>query len=102
MNLGSQPVLILRLAGPLRLVSFASGADVTPRSAKAQAILALLGTAPSLRRRRVWLQDKLWSDRDPENGAGYARRCTGYARLSVPIASGCARTRDGSGSTPRR
>jgi tetratricopeptide (TPR) repeat protein len=83
MNLGSQPVLILRLAGPLRLVSFASGADVTPRSAKAQAILALLGTAPSLRRRRVWLQDKLWSDRDPENGAGSLRQTLHRLREAV-------------------
>jgi hypothetical protein len=48
--------------GPLRL-SDAEGADLTPRGRKAQGVLALLGTAPGLRRSRSWLQDKLWSDR---------------------------------------
>lgn len=92
MSLGSRPMLILRLAGPLRLVSLASGLDVTPRSAKAQGFLALLGTAPSFRRRRVWLQDKLWSDRDPEGGAGCLRQALHRLREAVGPDTGWLRS----------
>ena len=61
--------LILDLGGPLRL-SDAGGADLTPRARKAQGLLALLGTAPGLKRSRSWLQDKLWSDRGAGAGRG--------------------------------
>ena len=54
----------LCLAGPLRVVR-RDGVDLTPRSAKAQGLLALLGSAPGGRRNRTWLQDRLWSDRGP-------------------------------------
>ncbi|MCB1330064.1 MAG: hypothetical protein KDK28_11765 [Maritimibacter sp.] len=45
------------------------GADLTPRSAKGQALLALLVTAPHHKRTRSWLQDKLWSRNDPASGS---------------------------------
>jgi tetratricopeptide (TPR) repeat protein len=92
MDLGSSPALVLRLAGPLRLIHAVSGEDVTPRSAKAQGILALLGTAPSFRRKRVWLQDKLWSDRDPEGGAGCLRQALHRLREAVGPDSGWLRS----------
>lgn len=47
---------------------------MTPRALKAQGLLALLGSAPTLRRSRAMLQDKLWSDRPAENGAGSLRQ----------------------------
>jgi adenylate cyclase len=34
----------------------------------------LLASAPALRRSRAWLQDKLWSDRGPEQGAASMRQ----------------------------
>jgi TolB-like protein/Flp pilus assembly protein TadD len=76
----------VRLAGQLRVIR-CDGTDVTPRSVKAQALLALLGAAPGARRSRAWLQDKLWSDRGPEQAAASLRqvlaelrRCFGECR----------------------
>ncbi|MEM7250569.1 MAG: hypothetical protein AAF493_04060 [Pseudomonadota bacterium] len=46
-----------------------NGEDLTPRSKKACALLALLAFSPSRSRTRAALQDKLWSDRGPEQGA---------------------------------
>jgi tetratricopeptide (TPR) repeat protein len=66
--------LSLTLWGPLSLRD-ASGADLTPRARKAQGLLALVGTSPGLKRSRSWLQDKLWSDRGPEQGAASLRQC---------------------------
>lgn len=63
----------LRLVGPLRLIR-SDGVDVTPASAKAQGMLALLGASSGHRRSRAWLQSKLWSDRDPERGAASLRQ----------------------------
>lgn len=40
------------------------GTDITPRSQKARAILALIATAKHHERSRSWLCAKLWSDRD--------------------------------------
>jgi hypothetical protein len=68
-----EPDLLLSLVGPLRLVR-SGGADITPRSAKAQGILALVATSPALRRPRTFLQDKLWSESDSEQGATSLRQ----------------------------
>jgi tetratricopeptide (TPR) repeat protein len=76
--------LVLHLAGPLRLCG-ADGRDMTPRSQKAQAILALLATTPGLSRPRSWIQDKLWSDSPPERGASNLRQCVHRLRRDVPI-----------------
>lgn len=70
----TKAALILWLAGPLRLVRATSGEDLTPRLVKAQGLLALLGSAPLGRRRRAWLQDKLWSDSEPKKGAANLRQ----------------------------
>ncbi|MDQ1185923.1 hypothetical protein [Agrobacterium larrymoorei] len=48
--------------------------DRGPRSAKARGLLVLLATAPHYSRSRVWLQDKLWSDRDAKRGSDSLRQ----------------------------
>lgn len=68
------PEFILRLAGPLRLQRAGDGRDLTPRSLKAQGLLALIATAPAYRRSRAYLQDKLWSDSPPAHGAASLRQ----------------------------
>ena len=37
-------------------------------------MLALLASEPTLTRQRVWIQDKLWSDRGPKQGANSLRQ----------------------------
>jgi tetratricopeptide (TPR) repeat protein len=86
--------LILDLGGPLRL-SDPGGADLTPRARKAQGLLALLGTAPGLKRSRTWLQDKLWSDRGPEQGAASLRQCLTEIRTRLGPHVNCLRTEAG-------
>jgi hypothetical protein len=48
--------------------------DLTPRGRKARALLAILALTPTRRRSRLTLQDKLWSDRGPEQGAASLRQ----------------------------
>jgi DNA-binding SARP family transcriptional activator len=50
------------------------GKPVELRSAKAQGLIALLATVPELDRGRLWLQDKLWSDRAPVEAARSLRQ----------------------------
>ncbi|MCT4553453.1 MAG: hypothetical protein N4A53_02095 [Pelagimonas sp.] len=62
--------LFLRLFGTLS-VQAPDGTDLTPyKSAKSQALLALLAMAPNFERSRDFLADKLWSDRQPKQAAG--------------------------------
>jgi hypothetical protein len=65
--------LRVHLMGPLRIVCPHTG-DLTPRGARAQAIVALLALAPSQERSRAWLQARLWSDRAPAQAAGSLRQ----------------------------
>ncbi len=60
-----------------------NGEDLTPRSAKAQALLALLATSPDFLRQRTWLQDKLWSDRGRVQGAASLRQALSEIRRSL-------------------
>lgn len=69
----SDTPLLASLVGPFSLKTL-SGDDLTPHGKKTQALLALLATAPGLRRPRSWLQDKLWSDRGPDHGAASLRQ----------------------------
>jgi DNA-binding SARP family transcriptional activator len=55
------------LLGPLRVIA-PDGSDVTPSGAKAQGLVALLAMPPGKSWSRSALQDKLWSDRTPQNG----------------------------------
>ena len=63
----------LHLAGPVSVID-AEGRDRTPYSMKARGILAVLGTARAYRVSRSKLQDKLWSDRSPEQGSASLRQ----------------------------
>lgn len=65
--------LNIRLIGPFRLLS-KDGEDLTPRSAKGRALLALLATAPEYSRGRKWLQEKLWSGRMAEQASSSLRQ----------------------------
>jgi tetratricopeptide (TPR) repeat protein len=76
-----EPDLLLSLVGPLRLVR--DGADITPRSTKAQGLLALVATSPALRRPRSFLQDKLWSESEPEQGATNLRQVLMHLRRAL-------------------
>lgn len=86
--------LTLALWGPLSLRDV-SGADLTPRARKAQGLLALVGTSPSLKRSRAWLQDKLWSDRGAEQGAASLRQCLTEIRASLGRHVDCLGTEGG-------
>lgn len=78
--------LKIRLQGAFRL-SGQDGQDLTPRSAKAQALLALLASSPDFLRQRTWLQDKLWSDRGREQGAASLRQALSEIRRSLDAQS---------------
>ncbi len=57
--------------------------DLTPRSEKGQALLALLVTARHNRCTRTWLQDKLWSQSDPARGASSLRQVLATLRRAL-------------------
>lgn len=63
----------ISVVGALR-VTRSDGTDCTPKGRKACGILALLALTPKMRRTRRWLQDKLWSDRAPEQGSASLRQ----------------------------
>jgi DNA-binding SARP family transcriptional activator len=63
----------ISVIGTFRVLSL-SGDDLTPTGRKARGLLALLALAPDRRRSRAALQDKLWSDRAPEQGSASLRQ----------------------------
>ena len=69
----SGKTIIADLCGVFRIVT-EDGRIITPRAAKAQAMLALLLTEPNMTRTRKWLQDKLWSDRGKKQGQESVRQ----------------------------
>jgi DNA-binding SARP family transcriptional activator len=64
--------LVIQVIGAFRLLAH-DGQDLTPLGRKARALLAILALTPTRRRSRPALQDKLWSDRGPEQGAASLR-----------------------------
>jgi DNA-binding SARP family transcriptional activator len=70
---GGRPELRICVIGAFRVLAH-DGEDLTPRGRKARALLAILALTPSRRRSRSALQDKLWSDRGPEQGAASLRQ----------------------------
>lgn len=70
-----------RLFGRFRIWHETDG-PLTPKSAKAQALLALLLTSENFDRGRLWLQDKLWSDRAPAQGSASLRQALTDIRRS--------------------
>ncbi|WP_139212326.1 AfsR/SARP family transcriptional regulator [Jannaschia pohangensis] len=75
-------------------VTQTDGTDLTPRRRKERGLLALLALSPDHRRSRVWLKDKLWSDRAPEQAATSLRRALCDLRKTLgPLADGLASDR---------
>src|SRR5713101_9378615 len=70
---GGRPELRIALIGAFRVLA-PDGEDLTPRGRKARALLAILALTPTRRRSRPALQDKLWSDRGPAQGAASLRQ----------------------------
>src|SRR6266568_2452065 len=70
---GGRPGLRIALIGAFRVLA-PDGEDLTPRGRKARALLAILALTPTRRRSRPALQDKLWSDRGPAQGAASLRQ----------------------------
>src|SRR6516225_5748288 len=71
---GGRPELRICVIGAFRVLTH-DCQDLTPNGRKARALLAILAlTRPTRRRSRPALQDKLWSDRGPEQGAASLRQ----------------------------
>src|SRR3954453_3274666 len=70
---GGRPELRIYVVGAFRVLA-QNGEDLTPRGRKARALLAILALTPTRRRSRPVLQDKLWSDRGPDQGAASLRQ----------------------------
>ena len=76
--------LKLRLYGTFA-AEWAGGSKLDIRSTKLRALIALLATAPDMKRTRSWLQDKLWSLSGQELGRASLRR--GLSDLKRAIGS---------------
>jgi hypothetical protein len=63
----------LQLVGTFRLHD-ATGAERSPRGAKARALIALVCSVPERRRSRRWLEARLWSDRGADQASGSLRQ----------------------------
>ncbi|GHF03479.1 hypothetical protein GCM10016455_25980 [Aliiroseovarius zhejiangensis] len=61
------------LFGPLA-VQDSAGNQFTPKNQKSKAVLAMLALAPRGSRSRVWLRDKLWSDRGEDQASASLRQ----------------------------
>ncbi|SPJ30495.1 hypothetical protein TRM7615_04029 [Falsiruegeria mediterranea M17] len=72
----------MQLTGPFR-VTGPDGQDWTPKSRKAQALLALLATSPNLLRTRSWLQSKLWSQSDTAHAGASLRQSLSALRRAL-------------------
>ena len=57
--------------------------DVTPRGIKERGLLALLLLSPGQRRTRIWVQDKLWSDRETAQASGSLRQALSNVRKAL-------------------
>ena len=72
----------LRLNGPFRVYDD-ENRDITPKGIKERGLLALLALSPGQRRTRAWLQDKLWSERSPEQASGSCRQALSNMRKAL-------------------
>lgn len=82
--------LSLHIVGRLRLLG-PDAVDYAPRGRKARGLLALLAMAPRHERGRSWLQDKLWSDRDAEQGSSSLRQTLTEIRRALGPFRDCLR-----------
>lgn len=72
----------LYLLGSFALTDLA-GTSLAPKSQKAQALLAMLALSRRGSRSRVWLRDKLWSDRSEEQASASLRQALLEIRKSL-------------------
>lgn len=72
----------LQLNGPFRIFDD-HDRDVTPKGIKERGLLALLLMSPGQRRTRAWMQDKLWSERTPEQASGSSRQALSNMRKAL-------------------
>ncbi|WP_011909679.1 SARP family transcriptional regulator [Cereibacter azotoformans] len=79
---GVPPALRMYLFGPFTLLG-PDGEELTPKSRKSRAILAMLAVAPRGSRSRVWLRDKLWSDRGEDQASASLRQALLDIRKSL-------------------
>src|SRR6187402_3875706 len=77
-----RPELRICVIGVFRVLTH-DGQDLTPRGRKARALLGILALTPTRRRSRPALQDKLWSDRGPEQGAASLRQTLSEIRKAL-------------------
>lgn len=68
--------------GPFRIAD-AHGEVRTPKGSKERGLMALLLLSPGQRRTRIWLQDKLWSDRNAEQGSVSLRQALTNIRKAL-------------------
>ena len=80
------PRLHIRLFGPFNLW-WNQNDEVELRSAKSQALLALLATAPDGKRTRVWLQEVLWGRSGEFHGRASLRQSLVAVRSALGAAS---------------
>lgn len=79
------------VSGPFAIAG-PGGEDLTPLSSqKAQALAALLITAPHFTRSRVWLREKLWSDRAPAQQSASLRQALAVMRRALGPAEALVR-----------
>ncbi|MEM8802106.1 MAG: hypothetical protein AAGF55_06195, partial [Pseudomonadota bacterium] len=74
-----EKLLNLYLFGRFRLETM-EGEDVSPKSAKSQALLALLATSETGGRGRLWLQKRLWPDKPAEKASTSLRQALSEIR----------------------
>lgn len=74
--------MFIQLVGEMRLFDV-DGVDLTPKSAKARAIIAILARTLGGTRSRAFLEGCLWSDRGREQAAGSLRQALSEIRKAL-------------------
>lgn len=75
-------LLALRLYGPLSLKG-PEGTDLTPRSQKTRALVAMLAVSDSGQRSRAWLIDHLWSESPQHKAQASLRQALRELRITL-------------------
>ena len=87
----SDSMIYITVRGPFAVRS-ADGADLAPRAAKACGVLGLLALAPARSRGRRWLEERLWSNRAPDQASGSLRQALTEIRRALGPHAGALRT----------
>jgi len=75
-------ILQIDMSGCLSIAD-GEGNSLTPRGQKTCGLVALVATAPKLKRARRWIQSKLWSDRGPDQASASLRQALAELRRSL-------------------